>query len=74
MNADERERLARVEQKMADTIEDVREMKSDVKQILTTLNQAKGGWKGIMWVAGISGSAGAAVAALAAFVGAAPLK
>jgi len=74
MNADERERLARVEQKMADTIEDVREMKADVKQILTTLNQAKGGWKGIMWVAGISGTAGAAVAAIAGFIGAAPLK
>lgn len=53
------ERIAILEQQMIDVKDDVSDMKSDVKEILRTLNEAKGGWKGIMWIVGVSGAAGA---------------
>lgn len=74
MTPDERDRLSKVEQKMADTVEDVREMKADVKQILTTLNEAKGGWKSLMWVGGLSGTAGAVIAKISAIALGTPIK
>jgi hypothetical protein len=42
MTPDERDRLARLEQQMADTREDMREIKGDVKLILAQLNNSKG--------------------------------
>lgn len=40
---------------------DMAEVKQDVKQILATLSEAKGGWKTLMLVAGAAGTAGAVV-------------
>lgn len=40
---------------------DIDEMKVDLKEIKDILSQAKGGWKTLMLVAGISGSVGALV-------------
>jgi len=39
--------------------DDMAEVKSDVKQVLSTLSEAKGGWKTLMLVAGAAGSVGA---------------
>lgn len=38
---------------------DVSEIKSDMKQVLTTLSETKGGWKVLVSVGAISGSVGA---------------
>lgn len=40
---------------------DMAEVKADVKQVLSTLSEAKGGWKTLMLVAGAAGSAGALI-------------
>ena len=39
----------------------VSEMRGDVKEILSTLNQAKGGWRTLMMVSGVSGTIGGAL-------------
>ena len=41
------------------------EMRGDVKEILSTLNQAKGGWRTLMMVGGVSGTVGGALVWLA---------
>lgn len=41
---------------------DIKEIKADVKTILEQLNQAKGGWKTLMLVAGVAGTMGALAA------------
>ena len=41
------------------------EVKSDTKEIKETLSQAKGGWKTLMLVAGISSTIGAAMVKVA---------
>ena len=40
---------------------DISELKSDMKQILATLNQAQGGWKTLMLIGGSCGSLGAVI-------------
>lgn len=40
---------------------DMAEVKADVKQVLSTLSEAKGGWKTLMLVAGAAGSVGALI-------------
>lgn len=47
---------------------DVRELKSDVKTILETLNTARGGWKTLLMVAGVAGAMGAFIAKVAPFI------
>lgn len=49
--------------------DDIGEIKGDVKSILAQLNQAKGGWKTLMLVAGIAGAMGAFATKLAAILG-----
>jgi len=44
---------------------DMVELKNDVKSILNTLNQAKGGWKTLLLVAGVAGAMGALMAKIA---------
>ena len=44
----------------------------DIKAILKTLNQARGGWKTLLLVAGVSGVCGAAAAKIATMIGALP--
>lgn len=51
---------------------DMDEVKSDLKAIRETLSQAKGGWKTLMLVAGISSTIGAFIAKLAPWLGAFP--
>ena len=40
---------------------DMAEVRKDVKEILQTLSEAKGGWKTLLLVAGVAGSVGAFV-------------
>jgi hypothetical protein len=51
---------------------DMDEVKSDLKIIRETLQQAKGGWKTLMLVAGISSTVGAFMAKLAPWIGVFP--
>ena len=44
--------------------EDMAQLKKDVRCILTTLSEARGGWKTLMLVAGVAGAIGAAMAKL----------
>lgn len=62
MTADERRRLAVVETRVCNMVEDIDEIKGDVKSVLSLANQAKGGGKVALWAAGIGGGTfGAAV-------------
>ena len=45
------------------------EIKDDTREIKETLHQAKGGWKTLMLVAGISSSVGALAAKVLPFLG-----
>ncbi len=47
---------------------DMRELKKDVKSILTTLSEARGGWKTLMLVAGVAGAVGAVLGKLLPFI------
>jgi len=69
MTPDERDRLAKVEQRVENQAEDIREIKSDVKEILAAINQAKGAWKLYVAIGTVSGAIGAAVAKLAPLLG-----
>lgn len=51
---------------------DMHEFGQDVKQILATMNQAKGGWRLMMAVAGLSGAVGAALVKLLPWLAVAP--
>ncbi len=46
---------------------DVSEMKNDVRLIKEAISEARGGWKAIALVAGISGTIGALIAKFAPF-------
>ena len=59
--------LGELQAEVRNVKEDVAEMKKDVKGIMETLAQAKGGWKTLLLVAGIAGVMGAAVSKLVAF-------
>ncbi len=52
--------------------EATREQHKDIKTILRTLNQARGGWKTLLLVAGLSGVFGALTAKITTFMGALP--
>lgn len=58
--ADLRARMVNVETRLA-------EQHTDIKCILKTLNEARGGWKGMVVLGTIAGAAGAVVAKLGAF-------
>lgn len=45
--------------------EDIRELTTDVRAVRDTLMQAKGGWRLMMIVAGLSGTVGALITKLA---------
>lgn len=47
----------------------INEIKSDTREIKETLSQAKGGWKTLMLVAGISSTVGALAAKVLPFLG-----
>lgn len=50
----------------------ITEIRSDTREIKETLHQAKGGWKTLMLVAGISSTVGALAAKIAPFLGLLP--
>ncbi len=52
--------------------EATRDQIKDIKTILRTLNQARGGWKTRLLVAGLSGVFGALTAKITTFMGALP--
>lgn len=47
----------------------IHEIRSDTREIKETLSQAKGGWKTLMLVAGISSTVGALAAKMLPFLG-----
>lgn len=51
---------------------EIHEIRTDIKSILSTVNQTKGGWKVIIAVAGVAGTAGALAAKLIPFLGSVP--
>lgn len=51
---------------------DMDEVKDDLKAIRSTLSEAKGGWKTLMLVAGVSSTVGAFIAKAAPWFGAFP--
>jgi hypothetical protein len=50
----------------------ITEIRTDTREIKETLSQAKGGWKTLMLVAGISSTLGALAAKIAPFLGLLP--
>lgn len=48
--------------KVAAMEKDLSELKSDVRAIRDAMNQARGGWKAVALISGISGTLGAAIA------------
>lgn len=51
---------------------DMKELKHDVKKILATLSEARGGWKTLLLVAGIAGTMGALATKIATILGFVP--
>lgn len=48
---------------------EVAALREDVHIIMTTLSEAKGGWRTLMMVAGVAGASGALVGKIAAYLG-----
>lgn len=68
-----RERIAVLETQFAAMQRDTAEMAADVKAILATLHEAKGGWRMILVFAGSAGLVGAFLGRwIAIFLGAIP--
>lgn len=59
MSPDERERLARLEEKVRSMEKTLDVMSNDLRAIRTTLSEAKGGWRTLLLVIGAAGAAGA---------------
>ena len=64
--------LGRHEAEIMSLQADMRELKSDVKTILNTLSEARGGWKTLMLIGGIAGAAGALITKVIPFLGGMP--
>lgn len=58
----------KLEQKVEQLQKDVDQMKNDISTILSTLQQAKGGWRAMMFVSGIAGTLGAGLAWVATHI------
>lgn len=54
--------------------EDMRALKNDVHEIKLILSEARGGWKTLVMVGGISATVGAFVAKLASWINIFPVK
>lgn len=51
-----------------DTVEDeLRELRHDMREVLTMLHEARGGWKTLMLIAGAAGAGGALIGKLLPF-------
>lgn len=69
MNDEVQRDLGRHEAEIGALQSDMVELKRDVKSILTTLSEARGGWKTLMLVAGIAGAVGAVLGKVAMAIG-----
>ena len=69
MTQTENERIAVLETEVEAMKRDMADMKSDLRIIRDTLLQARGGWKTLMLVAGISSTVGAFIAKLSPWLG-----
>tara|TARA_B100000959_G_C14858185_1_gene573125 strand:+ start:316 stop:528 length:213 start_codon:yes stop_codon:yes gene_type:complete len=59
--------IGRLEGRMVSVETDISSMKTDIRCILKTLNEARGGWKTLLLVAGIAGTMGAVASKLLSF-------
>ena len=57
-----------LERDMQEMKADLRRMFEKLEQINTTLSEAKGGWRTLMWVAGASAAAGGLIVKIGAVV------
>lgn len=60
--------LGKLEAEVAGLKHDVGELTSEVKTLVAFFNQARGGWKTVLLVAGVAGAAGALVSKLAGWL------
>ncbi|MDP6769502.1 MAG: hypothetical protein QF704_02255 [Anaerolineales bacterium] len=56
--------IGRLEGRMASVEKDLSAMKIDMRCILKTLNEARGGWKTLLLAAGVAGTIGAVASKL----------
>lgn len=61
--------VGRHDAEIASLQREIAELRTDVRSILTTLAEARGGWKTLMAVAGIAGMAGAVITKVALALG-----
>ena len=61
--------LGRHDAEIAELQRNMEELSKDVKTILSTLAEARGGWKTLLLVAGVAGAVGAGLAKLGMIVG-----
>ncbi len=66
------EQVGEVKGRLKAAEEALREQGQDIKAILKTLNQARGGWKTLLLVAGMSGACGALATKVSTIIGALP--
>ena len=59
--------IGRLEGRMVSVEIDISSMKTDIRCILKTLNEARGGWKTLLLVAGVAGTMGAVASKLLSF-------
>lgn len=64
--------IAVLQTKMSTVETEIHEIRTDIKSILSTVNQTRGGWKVIIAVAGVAGATGAFAAKLIPFLGGVP--
>lgn len=60
----DRDRITRTEVDLAHLVKQVDAMADKIEHMTTILDQAKGGWKVMLWVGTISGAVGAAAVKL----------
>ena len=59
--------IGRLEGRMVSVETDISSMKTDIRCILKTLNEARGGWKTLLLVEGVAGTMGAVASKLLSF-------
>ena len=60
--------IGRLEGRMSSVERDLASMKADLRCILKTLNEARGGWKTLLLAAGVAGTLGACATKLLPFI------
>ena len=60
--------IGRLEGRMSSVERDLSGMKTDLRCILKTLNEARGGWKTLLLAAGVAGTVGAFATKLLPFI------